>query len=132
MVRRGAITQPFVESMAAITALGSHGLIPEMVKELPASGTAAVTCTGFNRVDVREYIHGGHPKVVACQSTTRPSRHGRRLRASASPSSPSSAPSERVFSLVKSMFGDEQLTSLADQIQAAVVAMLTYNKRAIG
>jgi hypothetical protein len=30
------------------------------------------------------------------------------------------------------MFGDEQLTSLADQIQAAVVAMLTYNKRAIG
>eukprot|EP00966_Prymnesium_polylepis_P195012 4520579-Prymnesium_polylepis.1 len=29
-----------------------------------------------------------------------------------SPSSPSSAPSKRVFSLVKSMFGDEQLTSL--------------------
>eukprot|EP00966_Prymnesium_polylepis_P309993 7162170-Prymnesium_polylepis.1 len=27
---------------------------------------------------------------------------------------------------------DEQLTSLADQVQVAVVAMLAYNKRAIG
>ena len=70
--------------------------------------------------------------MVACQPPGLPGMGGRRLRAFASPSSPSSAPSERVFSLVKSMFGDEQLTSLADQIQAAVVAMLTYNKRAIG
>ena len=58
LVRRGPITQPFVESMAAITAIGAHGLIPEMVKELPAYLTAAVTCTGFNRADVREYTEG--------------------------------------------------------------------------
>eukprot|EP00966_Prymnesium_polylepis_P187454 4346007-Prymnesium_polylepis.1 len=122
-----SITQPFVESMAAITAIGAHGLIPEMVKELPAYLTAAVTCTGFNRAEVREYTEGilkwwriNHPALPAWAKAAR----------ICFAILPSSAPSERVFSLVKSMFGDEQLSSLADQIQAAV--MLNYNKRAIG
>ena len=43
---------------------------------------------------------------------------------------PSSAPSERVFSLVKLMYGEDQLSALADQIQTSV--MLKYNKRTIG
>ena len=38
--------------------------------------------------------------------------------------------SERVFSLVESMFGRDQVTALADQIQDGV--MLRYNKRAVG
>ena len=36
----------------------------------------------------------------------------------------------RVFSLLKLMFGDQQMTSLADMIQAAL--MLRYNKRTVG
>ena len=43
---------------------------------------------------------------------------------------PNSAAAERVFSLLKLMFGDIQISSLADMIQAAM--MLRYNKRAVG
>lgn len=43
---------------------------------------------------------------------------------------PNSAAAERVFSLLKSMFGDQQMSSLADYIQAAL--MLRYNKRVFG
>ena len=37
---------------------------------------------------------------------------------------------ERVFALLKLMFGDQQMTALADIIQSAL--MLRYNKRAVG
>ena len=43
---------------------------------------------------------------------------------------PNSAAAERVFSLLKIMYGDQQMTALADMIQAAL--MLKYNKRAVG
>ena len=43
---------------------------------------------------------------------------------------PNSAMSERVFALVKSMFGDDQLFSLSDCIQA--VLMLRDNGRTVG
>ena len=42
----------------------------------------------------------------------------------------SSAASERVFSLVDSMFGPERKSSLADQLQGSV--MLKYNNRQVG
>ena len=41
-----------------------------------------------------------------------------------------SASCERVFSLVERMFGRDQESALADQIQAGV--MLRYNKRSVG
>ena len=44
--------------------------------------------------------------------------------------SPKSADCERVFSLVKNMFDDLQLVSLADYIRAAL--MLKYNGRRVG
>ena len=40
-----------------------------------------------------------------------------------------SAACERVFSLVDAMFGEDQRSSLADQVQAGV--MLRYNKRQV-
>lgn len=43
---------------------------------------------------------------------------------------PNSASAERVFSLLKCMFGDLQETALADYVQTAV--MLRYNKREVG
>ena len=43
---------------------------------------------------------------------------------------PNSAMSERVFALVKSMFGDEQLSTLSDCIQASL--MLRDNGRTVG
>eukprot|EP00966_Prymnesium_polylepis_P280868 6489737-Prymnesium_polylepis.1 len=43
---------------------------------------------------------------------------------------PNSAAAERVFSLLKLMFGDRQETALADYLQAAL--MLRYNERKVG
>ena len=43
---------------------------------------------------------------------------------------PNSVACERVFSLLKSMFGDQQLSTLADHVQAAL--MLRYNDRQVG
>ena len=44
--------------------------------------------------------------------------------------SPNSASCERVFSLLKTMFGEQQMSALADYIKAAL--MLRYNGRRIG
>eukprot|EP00966_Prymnesium_polylepis_P280074 6470758-Prymnesium_polylepis.1 len=43
---------------------------------------------------------------------------------------PTSAASERVFSLLEDMFGKDQDSSLSDLIQAAL--MLRYNQRQVG
>ena len=43
---------------------------------------------------------------------------------------PNSAAAERVFSLLNSMFGDQQMQTLADIIQAAL--MLRINERSVG
>ena len=43
---------------------------------------------------------------------------------------PSSAASERVFSLVNQMFNPQQITALADFIQGSL--MLRYNQRQVG
>ena len=37
---------------------------------------------------------------------------------------------ERVFSMLKRLFGEQQMSALADYIQAAL--MLNYNDRAVG
>ena len=44
--------------------------------------------------------------------------------------SPNSASCERVFALLKNLFGDEQMSALADYVEAAL--MLNYNKRTVG
>ena len=44
--------------------------------------------------------------------------------------SPNSASCERVFSLVKSMFGEQQMSALADYIRASL--MLKFNQRTVG
>ena len=44
--------------------------------------------------------------------------------------SPNSASCERVFALLKNLFGEEQSLSLADYVQASL--MLNYNDRSVG
>ena len=44
--------------------------------------------------------------------------------------SPNSASCERVFALLKNLFGDAQMSTLADYIQAALT--LNYNGRVVG
>ena len=43
---------------------------------------------------------------------------------------PNSASCERVFALLKRVFGEQQMAALADQIRAGV--MLAYNDRTVG
>ena len=45
-------------------------------------------------------------------------------------SSPNSASCERVFALLRNVFGEQQMRSLADYVQAAL--MLNYNQRNVG
>ena len=45
-------------------------------------------------------------------------------------SSPNSASCERVFALLRNLFGEQQMRSLADYVQAAL--MLNYNQRNVG
>ena len=44
--------------------------------------------------------------------------------------SPNSASCERVFSLLKNFLGEQQMSALADGVQAGLT--LAYNKRSIG
>ena len=44
--------------------------------------------------------------------------------------SPNSASCERVFALLKNLFGDEQLSALADYLRASL--MLNYHHRVVG
>ena len=44
--------------------------------------------------------------------------------------SPNSGSCERVFSLVKNMFGEQQMLALADYHRASL--MLKFNKRTVG
>ena len=50
--------------------------------------------------------------------------------AHSSPITPNSAAAELVFSMLKAMFGDQQMETLADIIQTAL--MLRINKRRVG
>ena len=44
--------------------------------------------------------------------------------------SPNSASCERVFALLKNLFGEQQMSALADYVQAS--RMLNYNGRRVG
>ena len=44
--------------------------------------------------------------------------------------SPNSASCERVFALLKNLFGEQQMLALADYVQASL--MLNYNGRRVG
>ena len=95
--------------------------------ELPAYLVASASCTGFNRADMSEYTEG----ILKWWRFNNPQFPGWAKAARIIFAMlPSSAPSERVFSLVEGMFGSDQLNVLGDQLQGSV--MLRYNKRAIG
>ena len=84
--------------------------------------------SGFDKTDVNEYTTAllkwwkiNHPTIPTWAKAAR----------MVFAMTPSSAASERVFSLVESMFGKDQLRSLADQLQGSVmlVGRLASNPR---
>ena len=121
------LTPAMVDDLVAIKPLAGFNLVAGLKKELPAYLVAAASCGGFNRTDPAEYSIG----LLKWWRINNPpfptwAKAARIIFAMA----PSSAASERVFSLVNNMFGKEQLTSLADFVQGSL--MLRYNQRNVG
>ena len=86
-------------------------------------------CAGL-RQDVGQRLHGGHPRLVAgCQLQRLPclgARRAHRLRHLAE----LGVVRARLCAASQFLFGESQMSSLADYIQAAL--MLNYNKREVG
>lgn len=114
-------------SMRALTPLVTIGLLDQLKQELPAYLSACASAPAFDRSDVLAYTEG----VLTWWR-----QHGSNFPHWAQAArivfalSPNSASCERVFSMLKAMFGDEQRSSLADYI--AVALKLRYNKRRVG
>ena len=114
----------FVDSMAAITPLRALGMLDDLKKELPLYFVAAQAAPAFDKTCVADYstailrwwkINGGSFPAWATAARI------------VFAISPSSASCERVFALLKNLFGDAQLATLSDYLQASL--MLNYNHR---
>ena len=113
--------------MQSITPLASLGLLVNMKQQLPQYLAAALTAPTFDVSDVTAY-------TLAVLDWWR--KNGNSFPAWALGArvvfafSPNSASCERVFSLLKCMFGEQQMSALADYIKAAL--MLRSNGRRVG
>ena len=104
-----------------------YGLLSQLKSELPQYLAAAVQAPVFDRSDVDNYT-----KAILKWWNTHSFAFPTWARAACIvfALSPNSASCERVFSLLKVMFGNAQLSALADYIRAAL--MLRYNGRRVG
>ena len=107
--------------------LANLDLVSELQRELPKYLTAAAAAPLYDVGDMASFT-SGILNFFKMHTSTIPAwaRAARIVFAFL----PNSAMSERVFALVKSMFGDDQLFSLSDCIQA--VLMLRDNGRTVG
>ena len=122
-----AITPAFIDTMQAITPLAALGMLDKMKQELPHYTVAVANAPDFDKTDVEAYTTA----ILKWWRTNGKSFPNWALAARIVFSlSPNSAECERVFSLVKRLFGDEQLSSLADYLNAAL--KLNYHKRVVG
>jgi hypothetical protein len=115
----------FVDGMVAITPLMAHGLLPILKQQLPQYlAAAAQSPPTLNRASVDEYTSS----ILLWWRTNGGSFPAWAMAARMTFAiSPNSASCERIFALVKQLFGDEQLSSLADYIFASL--MLNYHGR---
>ena len=118
------ISPAFVDAMAAIKPLMSYGLISGLKQELPVFLAAARSAPIFDTSDVEGFTN----TILEWWRTNGNSFKTWALAAQITFGlTPNSAACERVFSLVKRLFGEQQLSALADYIRAAL--MLKYNGR---
>ena len=116
-----------VDELSAIKPLLALGFIPRLKAELPLFLSAAANAPTFDRADIAAYTEG----VLTWWRTNGSGFKQWALAARiVFAISPNSASCERVFSLLKLMFGEQQISTLADAIRAAL--MLRYNDRMVG
>ena len=120
-------TPALVDALSAVKPLLALGFIPSLKAELPLYLSAAGNAPAFDRTDVKAYTEG----VLKWWRTNGAGFKQWALAARiVFAISPNSASCERVFSLMKLMYGDQQISTLADAIRAAL--MLRYNDRVVG
>ena len=121
------VDQAFIDSMAVIKPLSGLGMLGNLKHELPLYLAAAQSAPAFDKSDISSHTDG-LLKWWRTQATTLPAWASAARVAFAL--SPNSASCECVFALVKRMYDDQQISSLSDQIQAAL--MLAFNERRVG
>ena len=117
----------FVDSMAAITPLKGLGMLDGMKRELPQYLAAAQGAHVFDKSSVADFTEA----ILKWWRVNGKAFPAWALAARvAFAISPNSAACERVFSLLATMFTDEQRATLGDAIAAAL--MLHSNQRRVG
>ena len=113
--------------MAAITPLRSLDMLDQLKQEAPLYRAAAGSAGAFDKSSVADYTDA----MLTWWRTNGGSFPAWALAARiVFASSPNSASCERVFALLKNLFGEQQMSALADYVQAAL--MLNYNQRRVG
>jgi len=114
-------------AVLVLCTLNGLGMLSDLKQQLPVYVTAAASAQAFDKGSVADYtdailtwwrVNGGQFKAWALAARI------------VFAISPNSASCERVFALLKNLFGDQQMQSLADLVQAAL--MLNYNGRTVG
>ena len=119
----------FVDGMvAAIKPLHALGMLSDLKQQLPLYLAAAAAARAFDKTSVNDYTEAilGWWRAADCSAFPAWALAARIVFAI----SPNSASCERVFALLRNLFGELQVKLLADYIQASL--MLNYNKRQVG
>ena len=121
------VNAAFVDSMGAITPLRALGMLDELKQQLPQYLTAAASAPTMDKNSVEDYSDA----ILQWWRNNGKSFPAWALAARITFAiSPNSASCERVFALLKNLFGDQQTTALADYLQSAL--KLNYNGRVVG
>ena len=114
----------YVDSMAAITPLRSLDMLDQVKQEAPLYRAAAHSAGAFDKSSVADYTEA----MLTWWRTNGGSFPAWALAARiVFASSPNSASCERVFALLRNLFGELRMRSLADYVQAAL--MLTADHK---
>ena len=108
--------------------LHALGMLSDLKQQLPLYLAAATAARAFDKTSVNDYTEAilGWWRAANCSAFPAWALAARIVFAI----SPNSASCERVFALLRNLFGELQVNSLADYIQASL--MLNYNKRQVG
>ena len=117
----------YIDQMVVITPLNALDMLDDMKQQLPAYLTAAATAPTFDKGSMADYSDA----ILGWWRANGSSFPGWAIAARVVFAiSPNSASCERVFSLLANLFGESQMLSLSDLIQASL--MLNYHGRTVG
>ena len=127
LVRRAAASYRRPMAAPNPTSFRSLDMLDQLKQEAPLYQAAAGSAGTFDKSSMADYTDA----ILTWWRTNGSSFPAWALAARiVFASSPNSASCERVFALLRNLFGEQQMRSLADYVQAAL--MLNYNQRNVG